>query len=326
MKYILGHERTMQKFIQGIHAGKLHHAWLLYGPGGIGKASLAWSMACTYLCKVNHPGGAVQEACGRCHSCSMMEKMKENAHPDYLYVERGWDKQKKKRKRDISVDQVREILSFLSLSGAESDKRVVLLDEASLLNQHASNALIKGLEEPAAGSLLLLVCDDVMRLPATVRSRCMLERLLPLDEEQCSQALRQMGLQDEALRLGIELGAGRPGSVSCLGSRKVAEALLQWRQLTRVLADSDIGAIQEWLVAYVALIPHPLIVRTALLPVYGYMQQPSSFAGHEALMNAVWCVAAWPERVARHSLRAWPTLLAHMLSLRIALRSLRNAA
>ncbi len=324
MNRLLGHENAMRHFLQCMRENKLHHAWLLYGPQGIGKASLAWSMACTYLCEENHPGDAVQEACGKCHSCCMMDKMKENAHPDYLYVERGWDK--KKKKRDISVDQVREILSFLSMSGAESDRRVVLLDETSLLNQYAANALLKGLEEPATGSLLLLVCDDVMRLPATVRSRCLLERLLPLDEEQCSQVLRQMGLQGEALRLGIELGAGRPGSVSCLGSRKVAEALLQWRRLTCVLADSDIGAIQEWLAAYAALVPHQLIVRIALLPVYGHMQQLSAFAGHEALMNAAWSVAAWPERVARHSLRAWPSFLAHMLSLRIALRSLKNTA
>lgn len=312
----------MQHFLQGMEDNKLHHAWLLYGPQGIGKASLGWAMAGAYLCDMNRQGSKSGMACGKCHGCKML---KEKAHPDFLYVERELDKQGKKKKRDIIIDQVRALMSFLSLSGSESDRRVVLVDEASLLNQQAANALLKGLEEPAAGSLLLLACDDMMRLPATVRSRCLLERLSPLSEEHCSQALQHAGLSGEALSLGIELAAGRPGSVICFKNQEVIAALLQWQQLTRDLAASDIGAIQEWLAAHAMLVPHQLIVRVVLLPVYEYLQIVGAFTAHQAVIDAAWAVAEWPKRVARHSLRAAPSLLAHMLGLRIALRHLQNA-
>jgi len=323
MSSILGHDSAMQRFLRGMRESSLHHAWLLYGPQGIGKATLARAMAAAYLCEKNQKDENAGSACGDCHNCHMLAA---ESHPDFLYVERELDRQGKKKKRDISVDQARGLLSFLSLCGAESMRRVVLLDEAELLNKHAANALLKGLEEPQPGSLLLIVCDDIMRLPATTRSRCMLERLSPLNEEACAQVLRDMGLTGESLEMGKALAAGRPGCVISLQDEAVTEALLQWRQLTRDLMRSDIGAIQDWLSAKVSLVPHHLVVAVILEGLYKHMQRPSAFAAHDALMKAAWALAAWPERVARHSLRAGPALLAHMLGLRIALRETQSTS
>jgi len=197
---------------------RLHHAWLLHGPQGIGKATLAQAMAAAYLCERNHRGKDIGPACGECHGCHMLAA---EAHPDFLCVEREPDRLGKKKKRDISVGQARSLLSFLSLCGAESVRRAVLLNEAALLNRHAANALLKSLEEPQSGSLLLIVCDDITRLPATVRSRCMLEQLAPLVDEQCAQVLQDMEIRGEALKLGVELAAGRPGSVASLQDASV---------------------------------------------------------------------------------------------------------
>jgi len=319
---LLGHDYIIRRFLRTMASGRLHHAWLLYGPQGIGKAMLAQAMACAYLCESNQRAGVAQSPCGDCHGCRMVS---EGAHPDFLYVEREQDKQGKK-KRDVSVDQVRALMSFLALSGAESERRVVLLDDAALMNQYAANALLKGLEEPTAGSLLLIVCDDISRLPATVRSRCVLERMSLLDDALCRQALEGMGLSGEALILGLELAAGRPGSVACLRDPETTATLLQWRQLTADMAVSDIGAIQSWLGTHVTRVPHHLLVRIVLNPVYGAMQQMCTFQLRETLVQACWALAAWPERVVRHALRPGPSLLAHLLDLRVALREMQRTA
>jgi len=319
---VLGHDDVMRRFLQAMAGGRLHHAWLLCGPQGTGKAMLARVMARAYLCERNRAGAGATPACGTCHGCRMVD---EGAHPDFLYVEREPDKQGRK-KRDVSVDQVRRLMTFLSLSGAESERRVVLLDEAAMLNQHAANALLKGLEEPAAGSLLLLVCDDMSRLPATVRSRCTLERISLLDDALCHKALEGMGLSGEALELGLALAAGRPGSVACLCDPDITAALLEWRRLTIDMAASDIGAIQSWLGKHVTRVPHPLLVRIVLSPVCALMQQVNAFPAQEALMQACWALATWPERVVRHSLRPGPSLLAQLLALRVALREIQHAA
>ena len=319
---VLGHDAVMQRFLLALGRGRLHHAWLLYGPQGIGKAMLARTMAAAYLCEANRQAGKGCRGCGDCHGCRML---REGAHPDFLYVERAPDRQGRK-KRDVSVDQVRDLMSFLSLSGAESARRVVLLDEAAQMNQQAANALLKGLEEPAPGSLLLLVCDDITRLPATVRSRCTMQRMAVLSDTLCRQALQGMGLEGEALSLAMELAAGRPGSVACLRDTAVTEALLAWRRLTADLARADLGAIQSWLVTHVTRVPHALLARLTLAALYDSMQQAGSFAAREALMRACWALAAWPERVARHSLRPGPSLLAYLLDLRIALRGIEQSA
>jgi DNA polymerase-3 subunit delta' len=236
------------------------------------------------------------------------------SHPDFLYVGR------EEGKRDISVEQVRSLLSFLALSGAESERRVVLLDDAASMNMQAANALLKGLEEPAAGSLLLIVCDDLERLPATVRSRCMLERLATLSDTECRQVLQGLGVEGKALELSLMLADGRPGYVACLAEDEVAEALLAWRDLTCELARADIGALQDWLVKHIQRVPHRLLADTVLSAIEPAMQQPVDFDAHDSLMQAAWKLAAWPQRVVRQSLRAGPTLLSHILSLRVALR------
>ncbi len=319
---VLGHDAVMRRFLQALERGRLHHAWLLYGPQGIGKAMLARAMTGAYLCEANRQAGKGSRGCGDCHGCRML---REGAHPDFLYVAREHDA-KGRKKRDVSVDQVRDLMSFLSLSGAESARRVVLLDEAALMNQQAANALLKGLEEPAPGSLLLLVCDDIARLPATVRSRCAMERMAVLSDTLCRQVLQAMGLEGEALSLGMELAAGRPGSVACLRDAAVTEALLAWRRLTGDLVRADIGAIQSWLAAHVTRVPHTLLARITLTARYEDLQQAGDFPAREALMRACWALAAWPERVVRHSLRPGPSLLAYLLDLRIALRGIEQSA
>ena len=305
----LGHETLHRRFADALGNRKLHHAWLLHGVKGIGKASEAMAMAALYLCENR---GADGTACGRCHGCCMVRA---GSHPDFITVERL------EKKRDISVDQIREVLSFLSLSGMESEKRVVLIDDAETMNIQAANALLKGLEEPSPGSLLLIVCHDLMRLPATIRSRCMLGHCAPLQDELMSRVLSGMAFDADAMALAIEIAGGRPGHVRCLEEEDVVSGLLVWRDLLKDVQRADVGDLQGWLDKHLSMIPHELIVDVALREAEIQFQAIESFTLREELIKTMWSLASWPREVVRHSLRAGPAMMALLLELRAVLKS-----
>lgn len=306
-KPALGHESLHRRFANALTAGRLHHGWLLHGMKGIGKASEAMAMAALYLCE--HPQDGV--ACGECHGCAMLRA---ESHPDFFRVEL------QEKKRDISVEQVRELLDFLSLSGMESDRRVVVIDGAELMNKAASNALLKGLEEPSPGSLLLIVCHDLMRLPATIRSRSMLGHCAPLSVEQMQAVLDGMDFSDKARELAIEIADGRPGHVAALQESEVAGALMEFRQLVGDMAHSDIGTIQGWLDKHLNAVPNELVADVVLRAADQQLRLVDSFPVRESLLQTMWSIAAWPRDVMRHTLRAGPALMGLLLEYRAQLR------
>ncbi len=303
---VVGHAATLARFRSAMAAQTLHHAWLLYGVKGIGKRTLAEKLAAMLLCEE-------QRDCGQCHACKMLAA---GAHPDLCRsgVLEG--------KRDVSIQQVRELLGFLALSSAEGGRRVVLLDDAERMNQQAANALLKGLEEPTAESVLLIVCADIERLPATVRSRCMLESCAPLDDQQVRYVLstQQPAIDAAYLDLAVSLADGAPGLVQCMQDKQIAQALQTWGELVADLAHADVGRIEAWIRSQIKLVPHALLVRSVVQPLAPALQQQhGDYARHAALLQALEGVLRWPGDVVRHTLRAGPSLLAQLLKLRAAL-------
>ncbi len=305
---VIGHGALRRRFAEALTAGRLHHAWLLHGPRGIGKRRLALVLAMRVLCE--RPDG--EEPCFECHACRMSEA---GAHPDLLIVER------EEKRRDVRIDQVRELLSFLSLSGAESERRVVVLDDAERLNAQAANALLKGLEEPAPGSLLLMVCADAMRLPATVRSRCLMAHCPPLSEPESRQVLIELGVDEAHLAFALRHAEGCPGIMAPLADPAVAEALSAWEKMCAELARADVAGIEAWIREHLPRLPHDLVARIAGRVL---LDQAASgaFAGRaEAAYEALGGLMRWPAEVQRHSLRPATSLFAAVLNMRAALRS-----
>jgi len=317
MTEVRGNEAVRHIFFDLLGKGMLHHAWLLHGPAGIGKRLMAHALAEDYLCEANVSGAKIQPACGECHACRMMAV---GSHPDFMLLEREWNQKSKRLKRDVSIDQVRAMLGFLSLSGAESSRRVVLVADAGRMNVQAANAMLKGLEEPVAGSLLLLVCEDALALPATVRSRCMLQFLSPLADVDMQQILGEMQIPQHALNFAIKLAAGQPGKVAALADAQIADALLGWHELLADPATLDIGKAQQWISKHVQQAPHDLIVDVALNAIRPLMLRMDNVQHLDAVLEAARQLAAWPQELIRRTLRPGPTLLAHILALRIALR------
>jgi len=314
MSRLIGHDATLKRFSEALAADALHHAWLLYGMKGIGKYALAEKLAGLLMCDSH-------AACGECHGCKMLAA---GSHPDVfrLGLIEG--------KRDLNIEQVRSVLSFLSLSGAESGRRVVLLDDAERMNNQAANALLKGLEEPSPGSHLLIVCSDLERLPATIRSRCMLQQCTPLSDADVRAVLQQQEnpVQAQYVDLAVRLADGCPGAVDCLQDEAIARALQEWQALIADPVGADVGKIEGWIRAHVKTVPHLLIARMLAQAVYPALQSAgdaASFKSRQALQQALFDCVRWPGDVVRHSLRAGPALLACILQLRASLRGITSS-
>jgi DNA polymerase III subunit delta' len=191
----------------------MHHAWLITGPEGVGKATLAYRFARRLLA-----GSPEADSLALDPANSIFRRVAAGSHADLLTIERVLNEKTKRMKTQIAVEDVRRINGFMSLTPAEGGWRVVVVDGAEDLNGASANALLKILEEPPARAILLLVCAAPGRLLPTIRSRCRRLRLTPLAEEPMGQLLAQylpqLGAQERG-RL-ITLAEGSPGRAMML--------------------------------------------------------------------------------------------------------------
>ncbi len=159
---------------QRVGAGRLPHALLLQGPGGLGKAAFARHLAARLFCEAPEEG----RACGRCQGCTLFEA---GSHPDHFHVTLEINEKTGKEKTAIGIDQIRELCRQLSLTASEGGYKVGVIQPADLMTTEAANSLLKTLEEPTDNTVLVLVTERPMRLPATVRSRCQAVRFTAPD-------------------------------------------------------------------------------------------------------------------------------------------------
>ena len=151
------HDRQWQRVERGIRAARVPHALLLHGAGGNGKALFAARLAAALLCRSNEP------PCGGCDSCRLCAA---GSHPDRIDVAVEPDR------REIVVDQIRDLIHSVGLTARFGRYKVVIVDPAERMNRHAANTLLKTLEEPPGATVFLLVSSNPALLLATIRSRC----------------------------------------------------------------------------------------------------------------------------------------------------------
>jgi DNA polymerase III subunit delta' len=205
---LLGHAEAEATILDAIRAGRMHHAWLITGPEGVGKATFAYRFARRLLAGL--PG---EDSLALDPGNPVFRRVAAGSHADLLTVERVLNEKTKRMKTQIAVEDVRKINGFMSLTPAEGGWRVVVVDGAEELNPASANALLKILEEPPPRAILLLVCSAPGRLLPTIRSRCRRLRLTPLGDEPMGQLIGRYlpGLSgDERGRL-ITLAEGSPG-------------------------------------------------------------------------------------------------------------------
>jgi DNA polymerase-3 subunit delta' len=149
---------TWARLQRSLQADTMPHALLLRGPTGIGKTRFSECLAALLLCQQPSPDGA----CGKCRACNLRNA---GSHSDLLYL-------RPEKSRVIKIDQVRSLIDFANQTPALGQRKVILINPAEVMNNNAANALLKCLEEPSAGTFLLLVSHASGTLPATIRSRC----------------------------------------------------------------------------------------------------------------------------------------------------------
>lgn len=202
-----GHDSAVAAFRSALAAGRLHHAWLLAGPQGVGKALFADKAALRVLAEgagppIAAPGLDVPDDHPMAHLAAA------GSHPDLMRLERLPKEGGTELARSINVDQVRGLQRLFATTSSMSPWRAVVIDAVDDLERNAANALLKNLEEPPPDTIFLLVSHSPERLLATIRSRCRLLRLGALDDDAMTSALRAALPDADADEIEALAGAG----------------------------------------------------------------------------------------------------------------------
>lgn len=212
-----GHEAAEAMLAGSFGGDRMHHAWLVAGPKGVGKATLAYRFA-RHVLGARHGGPRPLDVDP---ADPIARRIASRAHGDLFVLRRGLNDRGKAR-AEITVDEARELVSFFSLKPAEGGWRVAIIDAVDDLNRNAANALLKTLEEPPAKTVLILICHAPGAALATIRSRCRRLDLRPLSDDavRATVAAQIEGTADE---VAVRFAGGRPGRAIALAAAGVGD-------------------------------------------------------------------------------------------------------
>jgi DNA polymerase-3 subunit delta' len=252
---LIGHSDVEQKFLSIWESARLPHGWLLTGPRGIGKATLAYRIARFVLSN----GGDQAAAPGLFGETvvsnleldvedPVFRRIASGGHADLMTLERTINTDTNKLRATIAVEDVRRAGDFLRLTASEGGWRVVIIDSVDELNINAANALLKILEEPPDRALMLLVCHAPGRLLPTIRSRCCQMSLTPLQDEDLISILQSSNLNTPPSDLPplCQLSDGSPGRAEALAEEGGLELYREMVSLLATLPDTKTSAIHSF--------------------------------------------------------------------------------
>ncbi len=250
---LVGHAAAEGVLLEAFNAGRLAHAWLISGPRGIGKATLAFRFARFLLA---HGGGSAGSLFAEPPPDSLyvapdlpvFRRAAAGGNADLLTVERGWDEKKGRLRTEIIVDDVRAVGAFLGLTAAEGGWRVVVIDSADEMNRNAANAVLKVLEEPPRRAVLLLVSHVPGRLLPTIRSRCRRLVLKPLADDVVVSlvAKHRPGLGAEDAAELARLSEGSVGRALALAADGGLELYRDLVDLLETLPGLDVAGVHAF--------------------------------------------------------------------------------
>lgn len=206
---LIGHGDEEAKFASMFDNNTLHHAWLLSGPTGIGKATLAYRMIRRVLGGLPQTDGTLDIP----QADPIAQRIQSLGHGDFLLVRRPYDQKTKKLRSEIPISEARRISDFFSRKASEGGWRVCLIDSIDEMNRNATNAVLKILEEPPEKALLILLSNAPGRLLPTIRSRCLSLPLRPVNGAELRTWLAdQTNVEkDEDVEAAVHLANGAPG-------------------------------------------------------------------------------------------------------------------
>ena len=225
---LFAHEKAIADFETARNENALHHAWLLTGPKGIGKATFAFEMAVRLL------GGDER----------VRRQIAGGAHPGLLHIARAWDEKAKRFKTQIAVDDVRRTQAFFGMTAVGQGHRCCIVDPADDMSIASANALLKILEEPPKGAVFFVISHQPGRLLPTIRSRCRHLALRPLGDADVERAVRARGVEasDQALGEAVALSGGSPRQTLLALQGSVLAHYRQFQQIARKAGEGR----QDW--------------------------------------------------------------------------------
>jgi DNA polymerase-3 subunit delta' len=230
---IVGQDRAVDQFTSAWRRGALHHAWLIAGQKGVGKATFAREAATRVLAdaagpKVEAPGLSTPED----HRIARL--VEAGSHPDLRWLERLTNDKTNNLARNITVDQVRQLGDLFDLTPALSPWRAVVIDSIDDLEKSAANALLKMLEEPPANTIFFLVSHAPGRLLPTIRSRCRRLDFQALDDDAMTSVLSsRLELSDRARNGVLAAAGGSVGRALALANLDLVEIEMKALEILR---------------------------------------------------------------------------------------------
>ncbi len=244
---LYGHAEAEDALRHAFMSGRLHHAWLVTGPAGIGKATLAYRFA-RFLLKYSDP--RVVEAAGieTLHvppEDAIFRRVAARGHANVLTLRKPWNDKTKRYMTVLSVDEVRRTQSFFGMKAGEGGWRICIVDTADDMNANAANALLKVLEEPPPQTIFFVLANHPGRLLPTIRSRCRQLALKPLRHDQLLSAVHgHLGhMADGDMEAVARLAQGSVGRALMLAGGGGIELYREMHGLISSLPKADIPAI-----------------------------------------------------------------------------------
>ncbi len=242
--HLVGHHDAQAAILEGLRQGKLHHAWLIGGPEGIGKATFAYMVAKQLLGLKGGPAPAGDRL--DVDPARQASRLVSNlAHPDLVVLRRQPATDKKAAATMIAVETVRRALDVFASTPSDGGWRVCVVDSADDLNASAANALLKVLEEPPARAIFLIIAHQPGRVLPTIRSRCRKLTLRPLAETEIAAVLDGLDVDADSATIGqaIALADGSARRAISRLDPETAALIGRTRGLLARLPDVDIPGV-----------------------------------------------------------------------------------
>ncbi len=189
---LFGHDNALTTIETAFNSNKMHHAWLIAGPRGIGKASFALKVAGNILRNPNPENG--QKWNDDDLDDPVWSKIAKGGHPNILHLSKPYDSKIKKFKTTLTVDEIRRTVSFFGTTAGEDSWRFCIVDSADDMNASAANSLLKILEEPPQRTIFFVLANSPAKLLPTIRSRCRQLPLRPLNNDDLIAALSALDI------------------------------------------------------------------------------------------------------------------------------------
>ncbi len=244
-RVVIGQDRVKKQFLHALNQGRIHHAWLMCGPKGIGKSTLAWNLAKFLLTSQGDDNDNDGDLCVNFED-PIISRVEALSEPHLMLVRKNFDTKTKKVKSDITVDNIRDLVEFFEFTSPDGKPRIAIIDSIDDLNSNASNAFLKLLEEPPNHTYFFLVSHSPESLLPTIRSRCLSVQCQKLTASDQLYLLNEFGfISDDHSKTVVSISQGSVGEAIRIINQNGLELYSSIVETFKDLPELDVSRILD---------------------------------------------------------------------------------